>query len=139
MNDSMGFYVAKQCVKQLIRSGKNVLSCRVLVMGATFKENVSDIRNSRVADLVGELKQFGISVDVTDPYARHEELLHEYGFGLSPELRNDYDAIVVAVNHKPYLELTEDDLLSSSNGPGILIDVKGIFRNRIKKMKYWSL
>ena len=73
------------------------------------------------------------------PYARHDELMHEYGFGLTPELRNDYDAVVVAVNHKPYLELTEDYLLSLSGGTGILIDVKGIFRNRIKKMRYWSL
>ncbi len=139
VNDSMGFYVAKQCVKQLIKAGKNVLSARVLVMGATFKENVSDIRNSRVADLVSELKQYGIQVDVTDPYASHDELLHEYGFGLANEIQQDYDAVIVAVNHKPYLELTEKYFQSIAAPKGILIDVKGIFRNKIEELTYWSL
>ncbi len=139
VNDSMGFYVAKQCVKQLIKAGKNVLSARVLVMGATFKENVSDIRNSRVADLVSELKQYGIRVDVTDPYASHDELLHEYGFGLAHEVQQDYDAVIVAVNHKPYLELTEKYFQSITAPKGILIDVKGIFRNKIAELTYWSL
>jgi UDP-N-acetyl-D-galactosamine dehydrogenase len=139
VNDSMGFYVAKQCVKRLIKAGKNVLGARVLVMGATFKENVSDIRNSRVADLVGELTQYSVAVDVTDPYASHDELMHEYGFGLTENLRNDYDAIVVAVNHKPYETLTEAYFQSISAPGGILIDVKGIFRKKISEMNYWSL
>lgn len=151
VNDSMGFYVAKQCVKQLIKAGKNVLGARALVMGATFKENVSDIRNSRVADLISELKQYGVTVDVTDPYASSDELMHEYGFGLTDLARADagsgnntsafhgYDAIIVAVNHKPYLELTEDYFKSISSSKGILVDVKGIFRNKIKEMIYWSL
>jgi UDP-N-acetyl-D-galactosamine dehydrogenase len=139
VNDSMGFYVAKQCVKQLIKVGKNVLGTNVLVMGATFKENVSDIRNSRVADLVSELKQYGMHVDVTDPYAGHEELMHEYGFGLTEKLQDDYDAIIVAVNHKPYMELTEKYFKSMSAPKGILIDVKGIFRHKIHELNYWSL
>ena len=139
VNDSMGFYVAKQCVKQLIKAGKNVLSARVLVMGATFKENVSDIRNSRVADLVSELQQYGTRVDITDPYASHDELLHEYGFGLANEIRQDYDAIIVAVNHKPYVAFTEEYFQSISAPMGILIDVKGIFRNKIHELTYWSL
>ena len=139
VNDSMGFYVAKQCVKQLIKAGKNVLGARALVMGATFKENVSDIRNSRVADLVSELKQYGISVDVTDPYASNDELMHEYGFGLTENIQGNYDAIIVAVNHKPYLEFTEEYFKSISASKGILIDVKGIFRKKIHNMSYWSL
>ncbi|MFZ4521224.1 MAG: nucleotide sugar dehydrogenase [Bacteroidales bacterium] len=139
VNDSMGFYVAKQCVKKLIRAGKNVLRSNVLVMGATFKENVSDIRNSRVADLVNELKQYGVQVDVTDPYASHDELLHEYGFGLTDKMKEKYDAIVVAVNHKAYLEYTEEYFRSLSSPDGILIDVKGIYRNKIKDLTYWSL
>lgn len=139
VNDSMGFYVAKQCVKQLIRVGKNVLNSKVLVMGATFKENVRDIRNSRVADLVIELKQYGILVDISDPYASHEELMHEYGFGLTTIPDGNYDAIIVAVNHKPYADLTEEYFKSLSAAKGILIDVKGIFRNKIHELKYWSL
>ena len=139
VNDSMGFYVAKQCVKQLIKAGKNVLGAKALVMGATFKENVSDIRNSRVADLVGELKQYGIRVDITDPYASHDELMHEYGFGLTENIKGNYDAVIVAVNHKPYEAFTEEYFSSISSDNGILIDVKGIFRKKIHKMNYWSL
>jgi UDP-N-acetyl-D-galactosamine dehydrogenase len=152
VNDSMGFYVAKQCVKQLIKAGKNVLGAKALVMGATFKENVSDIRNSRVADLINELKQYGISVDVTDPYASSDELMHEYGFGLvdlktrmtNAELQDSayqqkYDVVIVAVNHKPYMELTEAFFKSIFSLNGILVDVKGIYRNRASEINYWSL
>jgi UDP-N-acetyl-D-glucosamine/UDP-N-acetyl-D-galactosamine dehydrogenase len=139
VNDSMGFYVAKQCVKQLIKAGKNIIDAKVLVMGATFKEDVSDIRNSRVADLVSELKQYSIRVDIMDPYASHDELMHEYGFGLISEASGDYDAIVVAVSHKPYAALTEEYFKSISSAKGIIIDVKGIFRKKIHEMNYWSL
>ena len=139
VNDSMGFYVAKQCVKQLIKAGKNILGAKVLVMGATFKENVSDIRNSRVADLISELKQYSIAVDVTDPFASSDELMHEYGFGLITNLANNYDAIIVAVNHKPYLELTEEYFKSITSPNAVFVDVKGVFRRKITKMIYWSL
>lgn len=139
INDSMGFYIAKQTVKKLIAAGKNVLHARVLVMGTTFKENVSDVRNSRVADLVSELKQYGIDVDVTDPYANSHVLMEEYRYGLTENLRDDYDVVIVAVSHKPYLELTEDYFKSITNDQGILIDVKGIYRNCVKDLIYWSL
>lgn len=82
VNDSMGPYIAKQTVKKIIASGKDIRLSRVLVMGATFKENVSDIRNSKVADVVNELKSFGVNVEVVDPHADPEELKHEYGFSL---------------------------------------------------------
>ena len=139
INDSMGFYVAKQTVKKLIATGKNVLHAKVLIMGTTFKENVSDVRNSRVADLISELKQYGVNVDVTDPYANCRELEEEYGFGLTETLQDDYDAVIVAVSHKPYLELTEEYFKCITGKHGILIDVKGIFRNKIKDLLYWSL
>jgi len=139
INDSMGFYVAKQTVKQLIASGKNVLHARALVMGTTFKENVSDVRNSRVADLVSELKQYGVEVDVTDPYANSHELMEEYGYGLTETPRKDYDVVIVAVSHQPYLDLTEEYFKSITNAPGILIDVKGIYRHQTKNLVYWSL
>ncbi|HOT88082.1 MAG TPA: nucleotide sugar dehydrogenase, partial [Bacteroidales bacterium] len=94
VNDSMGFYVAKQTVKKIIAAGKNVLNSRVLVMGATFKEDVSDIRNSRVADVISELKSYGVNVDVVDPYASSKELKHEYGFELVEKPSGKYDAII---------------------------------------------
>ncbi len=139
INDSMGFYIAKQTVKKLIAAGKNVLHARVLVMGTTFKENVSDVRNSRVADLVSELKQYGVDVDVTDPFANSKELVAEYGYGLAETIRNDYDVVIVAVSHQPYLELKEEYFKSVTNDHGILVDVKGIYRNRVKDLVYWSL
>ncbi|MDP4281198.1 MAG: nucleotide sugar dehydrogenase [Bacteroidota bacterium] len=139
VNDSMGFYVAKQTVKKLITAGKNVLHSRVLVMGATFKENVSDIRNSRVADLVKELKDYGVNVEVTDPYASSAELQHEYGFCLTEKIQGKYDAVVVAVCHKPYEDFDEDYFLSLTGKDGILVDVKGIYRKKIHRMIYWGL
>lgn len=139
VNDSMGFYVAKQTVKKLIYAGKNILNSRVLVMGATFKENVSDLRNSRVADLVRELMTYGMEVDVVDPFASSKECKHEYGFGLAESMRNDYDAVIVAVSHTPYIKYDESFFTSITSEKGILIDVKGIYRNKIKEMIYWSL
>jgi len=139
VNDSMGFYVAKQTVKMIIAAGKNVLNSRVLVMGTTFKENVSDIRNSRVADVISELKSYGVNVDVVDPYASSKELKHEYGFELAENTEKKYDAIIVAVNHTEYCDLNESYFKSIAGDQAILVDVKGIYRGKIKDLKYWSL
>lgn len=139
VNDSMGFYIAKQTVKKLIAAGKNVLHAKVLVMGITFKEDVSDLRNSRVADVVSEFKSYGVKVDVVDPYANSKELMHEYGFGLAEKIGNDYDAVIVAVSHKNYLTLDENYFKSITVKDAILVDVKGIYRGKIKKLTYWSL
>ncbi len=141
VNDSMGFYTAKQLVKKLIAAGKNIQKSKVLIMGVTFKENVSDIRNSKVADVINELKSYGVNLDIVDPYANSMELKHEYGFALSENITNDYDAIVVAVNHKEYLKLNEENFKSMMSGikNPILVDIKGIYRNKIKDIQYWSL
>ena len=140
VNDSMGGYVAKQTVKKILANGKNVSGARVLVMGATFKENVSDIRNSKVSDVINELKSFTVDVDVVDPYASSKELQHEYGFGLIEKPNNDYDAIVVAVIHDDYISLTEEDLQKMlKDDKGLIVDIKGIFRGKIKNTQYWSL
>jgi UDP-N-acetyl-D-galactosamine dehydrogenase len=108
-------------------------------MGITFKENVSDIRNSRVADVVTELKSYGIEVDVVDPFANAKEVKHEYGFDIIEKPKGKYDAIIVAVNHNQYLEMTEADFMSIAAEKAILVDVKGIYRNKIKQLTYWSL
>ncbi|MFN3556988.1 MAG: nucleotide sugar dehydrogenase [Bacteroidales bacterium] len=140
VNDSMGFYAAKQLVKKLIAAGKNIQHSKVLIMGATFKENVSDIRNSKVADVICELRSYGVTVDIVDPYANSEELKHEYGFELTAQPAGNYDAVVVAVNHSEYMKLTEADfkaMMTNVENP-ILVDIKGIFRNKIKDLQYWS-
>jgi UDP-N-acetyl-D-galactosamine dehydrogenase len=140
VNDSMGFYIGKQTVKKIIAQGKHIQDAKVLVMGATFKEDVSDIRNSKVIDVVNELKSFQVHVDVIDPHASADEMMHEYGVGLVSQTGNDYDAIIVAVNHKEYKNMEErefKDLLKDQNG--VFVDVKGIFKNKIKDLEYWSL
>lgn len=140
VNDSMGFYIGKQCVKKMIAQGKNMNEAKVLVMGATFKEDVSDIRNSKVIDVVNELKSFSVKVDLVDPHASSKEMEEEYGVGLVAHTANDYDAIIVAVNHKEYGALIENDFKGKlKDGKGVFIDVKGIYKGKIKELEYWSL
>lgn len=139
VNDSMGAYIAKQTVKKVVKAGKHLNDSKILVMGATFKEDVSDIRNTKVADVVNELKSYSTSVDVVDPHASSKELEEEYGFGLIVEPGKDYDAVIVAVNHKEYLDLDEEYFRSLMNELPILVDIKGIFRSKIKEITYWSL
>ena len=140
VNDSMGFYIAKQTVKKIIARGKHIQDAKVLVMGATFKEDVSDIRNSKVIDIVSELVSFQVHVDLIDPHASSDEMKHEYGVGLLEKAANDYDAIIVAVNHKEYQQMIESDFKGMlTDGSGVFVDVKGIFRNKIKDLEYWSL
>jgi UDP-N-acetyl-D-glucosamine/UDP-N-acetyl-D-galactosamine dehydrogenase len=139
VNDSMGFYVAKQTVKKLIAMGKDINKARVLVMGATFKEDVEDIRNSKVADLINEFKSYGVKTEVIDPHASSKDLLHEYGFELTEKAGTGYDAVVVAVNHKEYLGIDENYLKSICADDAVIVDLKGILRGKIKQLKYWSL
>ncbi len=139
VNDSMGYYVAKQLVKRMIAAGKNVLNTHVLILGITFKEDVSDIRNSRVPDIYTELRSYGVKVDVSDPFADAHEVMEEYGIPLTQHPGQGYDAVVVAVSHKEYMALTEQDLMAFCGENPVLVDVKGIFRGQIREMIYWSL
>ena len=139
VNDSMGRYIAKKIVKKVLAQGKNILHARVLVMGITFKENVSDIRNSKVVDMVREFIDFGAVVDVVDPYASPLAVEQEYGIELKEQPGKDYDAIVVAVAHKDYILLDENYFISLSNEKAVLGDIKGLYRHKIKNMAYWSL
>ncbi|WP_294678016.1 nucleotide sugar dehydrogenase [uncultured Fluviicola sp.] len=139
VNDSMGFYIGKQTVKKIIAQGRNIQDAKVLVMGATFKEDVSDIRNSKVIDVVNELKSFQVKVDLVDPHASSEEMEHEYGVGLV-EIGKNYDAVIVAVNHKDYKNLDEDYFKSlMKDSRGVFVDIKGIYKGKIKDLEYWSL
>ena len=139
INDAMAGYVARKVLKHIIQNTGNVKEAKVLVMGATFKENVSDIRNSKVADVVRELKAFSLNVDVTDPYADSEELKHEYGFELAAKTGTDYDAVIVTVPHKEYKALDETYFASITKNHAMVADLKGIYRGRMHARKYWSL
>ena len=140
VNDSMGFYIGKQTVKKVIAQGKYIQEARALIMGATFKEDVSDIRNTKVIDIVTELKSYQMAVDIVDPHASSEEMEREYGVSLLKQPLTNYDAIIVAVNHQEYLTLNEDYFKSLfKDGKGVFIDVKGIYQSKIKDLEYWSL
>lgn len=139
VNDSMGRYIGKKIVKKIISLGKNIVRARVLIMGITFKENVSDIRNSKVVDMIHEFQDFGAIVDVVDPLASPEEVRKAYNISLLNRPTGLYDAIVVAVAHKDYLGLDENYFLSLANGKAVLGDVKGVYRHTVKQLEYWSL
>ena len=139
VNDSMGAYVGRTVAKKVIAAGTPMQEARVLVMGATFKEDVSDIRNSKVVDVINELKSFSCHVEVVDPHADSNELKGEYGFELVEKATGVYNAIVVAVNHEEYVQLKEQDYNSILSANGLLVDLKGIYRNKIKDLNYWTL
>ena len=139
INDSMGKYVAKKVIQHIIKNSGDVKASKVLVKGATFKENVSDIRNSKVSDVVNALKEFYVNVEVEDPHADSDDLQHEYGFGLVKKIASDYDAVIITVPHNQYKEL-DDAYYAGITKPGALVaDLKGIYRNKITKRNYWSL
>lgn len=140
INDSMGGYVAKQTVKKMIAADKNPKDARVLIMGFTFKENVSDIRNSKVIDIYKELHSFGVSnVDVIDAFADADEVHEEYGITMAAEPSGRYDAIVVAVSHHQYIGLTEEWFKGYAAPGCVFVDVKGIFKDKVNSFAYWSL
>ena len=144
INDGMGAYVAQQTLKQLIKNGSPLPGAKVIVLGLTFKENCPDLRNSKVADVIRELKDLGCKVSVHDPLASSDEAVHHYGVPLTPweELPNDAEAIVAAVPHKSYLAMPLCDLLSRLKRNGVVIDVKSAFdRTAIIRAGYrlWRL
>jgi len=139
INDGMGSWIANQGLKKLVSLKKDIQSCRILVMGITFKENVSDIRNSKVIDVIREFMSFGIKVDIIDPNASPEEVKEEYMLDLRSEINPPYDAVVIAVNHKEYLDLDGKYFESIAAENALLIDVKGIYRGMNSRLLYWSL
>ncbi|MEP6746843.1 MAG: nucleotide sugar dehydrogenase [Bacteroidota bacterium] len=136
INDDMAKYVARKVITHVLRNSNEP---RVLVKGVTFKENVSDIRNSKIVDTVKELLTFNIHVDVEDPYAMPEDVFEEYGLHLTTSPASDYDAIIITVPHNTYRTL-DDDWFSAATKPAAMIfDLKGIYKNKITSRKYWSL
>src|SRR6056297_3124067 len=140
VNDSMGRYVAKQLIKKLIGKDKNPKDVKILIMGITFKENVSDIRNSKVVDVFGELKSFGVeNIHVIDPYASSEELKEEYGIKLTNRIEGPYDSIVAAVSHDKYVNWSAENFREISKDDAVFVDIKGIFKEKVIDFDYWSL
>ena len=127
INDRMPAFIAKELVQHLLKIDKNPKTSKVLMLGVTFKENVSDIRNSKVVDVVRELMDFGVNVHVYDPHASPNEVAHEYGLSMIDEVGKGYDAVVVAVAHDAFKEKSLDDYRAISNGPLVLFDLKAIY------------
>ena len=139
INDGMAGYIAKKVLQHIIKINGDVKNAKVLVMGATFKENVSDIRNSKVADVINELTSYSLKVHVTDPHASSDELKKHYGFELTEKLANDYEAVIVAVPHKAYLNMDDFAFAEITKPQGLIADVKGLYRGKISSRPYWSL
>jgi len=138
VNDFIPSFIAKRIVQALIEQGKNPGKSKVLVMGVTFKEDVADIRNSKVVDLVRELMDYSIQVDVVDPYGSPNELAHEYGITLIDEPVGLYDIIVLAVGHSVYLKMDVSDFKKLSKGSIFMFDIKGVL-NPKDYVNYWRL
>lgn len=152
INDGMGKYVGESTVKNLIKANKQVKGARVAILGMTFKEDCPDVRNSKVIDIINELKEYGINVFVADPIADENEVKREYGVDLTKfENIKNMDAVIVAVGHKEYMELNlesikklyeEKPISLNSEDKLVLVDVKGIFDKKEAQLKnylYWRL
>jgi UDP-N-acetyl-D-galactosamine dehydrogenase len=122
INDNMGIYIANCVIKLMAKKDLPINKANVLVLGVTFKEDCPDIRNSRVVDVIHELRSFGTQVDIYDPHADASEVKHEYGIETVSSLSKKYDAIVLAVGHKEFLDLKWDTI---SHGNTVIYDVKG--------------
>ncbi len=139
INDGMPSYVAQTILKKINAAGKVLKNSRVLIMGVTFKENVSDIRNSKIFDVVKELQSFGIQVDMIDPYADAEQVQQYYGCTLATEATGVYDAIVVATKHTKYENLSEEFFKKLVNPPFVLFDLKSLYGGKFQNVEYFSL
>jgi UDP-N-acetyl-D-glucosamine/UDP-N-acetyl-D-galactosamine dehydrogenase len=143
INDEMGRFVAQRTIKEMIQAGHQILGSKVTVLGLTFKENCPDLRNSKVIDIISELREFGVDVQVHDEYAESAEALRFYGISLVPfDELEPADAIIIAVAHQHYLDLSAKGFKKLLTPNGVLIDVKGI-QNRAQmieeNIRFWQL
>jgi UDP-N-acetyl-D-galactosamine dehydrogenase len=139
INDTMGGYIGKKIVKKMIEVGGDERSGRALIFGFTFKENVTDVRNTKVADIVRELKDYGVESDIVDPHVDPEIVLKEYGLKPVNQPNGKYDIIVVAVAHKEFSDLDESYFKNYATRNAVFVDIKGLYRGRINDLEYWSL
>lgn len=124
LNDGMGAYVVSQLIKQMLKSRIQVDNANVLVMGLTFKENCPDLRNTKVTDIIRELKEYNINVEITDPWCSREQAMHEYGLSLVKPEQGKYDAIILAVAHDEFKELGAECIRKLGKKAHVLYDLK---------------
>jgi UDP-N-acetyl-D-galactosamine dehydrogenase len=136
INDDMARYVARKIITHVLRNSSKP---KVLIKGVTFKENVSDIRNSKIIDTVKELLAFNIQVDVEDPHAVAGDVYEEYGLHLTSTVDKDYDAVVITVPHQSYRELDDAYFCSICKADAMVFDLKGVYKDKILNRQYWSL
>jgi len=128
LNDNMGHYIVSQVIKIMLKKGIDVSNARVLVMGLTFKENCPDLRNTRVVDIINELREYDIRVDVYDPWVDRQEALEEYSIEMTEELGPGlYDGVILTVAHQQFQNMALEEIRSFCKGKNILYDVKNIF------------
>jgi UDP-N-acetyl-D-galactosamine dehydrogenase len=144
INDNMGRYIAGNTIKQLINSGRSVKKSKILILGLTFKEDICDIRNTKVIDIYSELKEYGVNVYIHDPHVDKKEALKTYGISIlqRPESKKPFDGIIMAVKHSTYRRLTLSSLKKLCNSKPVLIDVKAFYdkQSAIKAgFHYWRL
>ena len=139
INDQMPMHVAKKIVTTLIKSGNDISKSRVLILGVTFKENVEDIRNSKVADLIKELQSYSLKIDALDPYASFEEFKHEYNLEFNSEIKNVYDVVILAVPHSDYLNKEISYFENLLSDQGLFVDLKAVYRKFDHVKSYWTL
>lgn len=141
VNDMMPAFIAKKMVQTLIQKGKNPRNTKILIKGITFKEDVADIRNSKVADVARELMDYSIHVHISDPYASPNEVAHEYKLAMVDKVSNDYDAVIVAVSHEEYKALDMAYYKSLMKEEPILFDLKALYSypDESEGLVYWRL
>lgn len=139
INDNMAKHVARKVITHITHNAPDLNALKVLVKGVTFKENVADIRNSKIIDTVKEFLAFNIQVDIEDPIAKIDEVDNEYGLTLIHEEKRDYDAVIIAIPHESYTFLTESYFCSITKPGALIADLKGLYKGKIKSRPYWSL
>jgi UDP-N-acetyl-D-galactosamine dehydrogenase len=137
VNDHFSRFISSKVVQFLSGLNDTLSSSRVLVMGITFKENVSDVRESKVVELVKDLLKYHIQVDIVDPHASTQEVMKNYNLELKDKIALNYDCIILAVKHQEYLEFDEVHFFNLLGKQGLLIDVKGIYKGQFSKFEYW--
>lgn len=139
INDHMAKHVARKVIMHVSRSAPDLNQIKVLVKGVTFKEDVPDIRNSKIIDTVKEIMAFNIAVDIEDPCAQLDAVEKEYGLTLTKEPKSDYDAVIIAIPHACYKELSESYFCSITKPGALIADLKGLYKDKINQRTYWSL
>ncbi|GAB5555141.1 MAG: nucleotide sugar dehydrogenase [Saprospiraceae bacterium] len=138
-NEEVSSFIAKRLVQSLIEKGKNPGQSKVLMMGITFKEDVADIRNSKIVALIRELMDYSLNVQIVDPYASPNEVAHEFKLPLMDAPSDNYDAVIVAVAHNDYKKLDIEYFKNIMKGTPILFDLKGIYPKEVEGVEVWRL